>query len=206
MVDLYGILGDGAQADETEDFALPNRAVFRAVSSEYLDVNQDSLIDITGTEHIATPVVAAVGAPGLRRQLVEEWPGIAYYTVVAPSATVSASAAIGPGSLLAPQSVVSTNARIGAHALLNIGSSVSHDSVLGDFVTLSPGARVAGRCTIGDGVFIGIGAVVSNGLTVAAGTVIGAGAVVVEDIVEPGVYTGVPARRTRDQEGWLRAI
>lgn len=208
MVDSYGILGDGAQADETEDFARPAAAAFRAVSAAYLVDGRTDLVDIAiaGAQHPELPVIAAVGAPGLRRQLVDDWAGSAYRTVRAPSAVISASASIGDGTLLAPLSVVSTHATVGAHGLLNIGASVSHDSVLGKFVTLSPGARVAGRCSIGDGVFIGIGASVSNGISIAAGSVIGAGAVVVSDITAPGVYVGVPARRVRDQEGWLRAI
>lgn len=205
MVDTYGILGDGAQADETEDFARPAIAAFRAVSAEYLRAGAVD-VDVAAAEHAELPVIAAVGAPGLRRLLVEQWPGSRYRTVRAETAVVSPSATIGDGSLLAPLSVVSSHAVIGAHGLLNIGASVSHDSVLGDFVTVSPGARIAGQCRIGDGVFIGIGASISNGVSIAAGAVIGAGAVVVADIESPGVYVGVPARRVRDQEGWLRAI
>lgn len=208
MVESYGILGDGAQADETEDFARPAQALFRAVSAAYLIDGRSNLVDVAvaGREHSDLPVIAAVGAPGVRRLLVEQWAGSRYRTVRAPSAVISESASIGGGTLLAPLSVVSTNVVIGAHGLLNIASSVSHDTVLGEFVTISPGARVAGGCTIGDGVFIGIGATVSNGVSIASGSVIGAGAVVIADIESPGVYVGAPARRVRDQEGWLRAI
>lgn len=207
MTDSYGLLGSGAQADEAEDFVYPERAAFRAVSSGFLH-DRAGLIDIATSDPAFTgvPVVAAVGAPGLRRQLVAEWGGKLFRTIVAKSAWVSRSATIGSGAIISPHCVISTRVTVGQHVLLNLGCSVSHESVVGSYVTISPGAVVAGRCHIGDGVFIGAGAVVSDGVTIASGVVVGAGAVVVADIELPGVYIGVPAKRLRNQEGWLHAI
>jgi len=204
----YGVLGDGPQADETEEFARPVRAVFRAVSAQFVVPGRERLIDIATptADQLRVPVVAAVGAPGLRKSLVASWPGEMFHTVIAETTWISATATIGRGVIIAPQCVVSANAVVGDHVLLNIGSSVSHDTVIGDFVTLSPGVAIAGRCTVGAGVFIGIGAFVSDGITIAPGSVIGAGAVVVENIDLPGVYVGVPARLVRQQREWLRAI
>jgi sugar O-acyltransferase (sialic acid O-acetyltransferase NeuD family) len=208
MVNPYGILGDGPQADETEEFARPQRAEFRAVSSQYLRPGRDRLIDITSPDDAEAllPVVAAVGAPGLRRALVESWPGTRYRTVIAATAWVSETAVIGRGVTIAPQCAVSARAVIGDHVILNLGSTVSHDTRLGDFVTVSPGVTIAGNCTVGAGAFLGVGSTVSNGITIAEGTVVGAGAVVVADIPVAGVYAGVPARLMREQREWLRAI
>jgi sugar O-acyltransferase (sialic acid O-acetyltransferase NeuD family) len=207
MVNAFALLGSGNQADEAEQFAYPETAVFRAVSAEYLVEGSDSVdIATLDPDLLATPVVAAVGAPGVRRTLVESWAGSVYGSIISPEAWVSPSAWIGPGAIIAPFSAVSANVVLGRHVLLNLGSSISHGSLLGDYVTVSPGARIAGDCRIGDGVFLGIGAIISNGISIAAGTVIGAGAVLVAPIDEPGVYVGVPARRLRESEGWLRAI
>jgi sugar O-acyltransferase (sialic acid O-acetyltransferase NeuD family) len=204
----FGLLGNGGQADEAEDFARPDRVVFRAVSSEYLETGREDLVDILNVDpaYFELPVVAAVGAPGARRRMVQSWAGSRYHSIVANSASLSSSASMGVGAIVAPQSAISAGVTLGDHVLVNIGASVSHDSVVGDYVTISPGVRIAGKCHIGDGVFLGIGAVVSNGISIASGTVIAAGAVVINDIVSPGVYVGVPARRLRDQEGWLSAI
>ncbi|MBC7761025.1 MAG: acetyltransferase [Candidatus Saccharibacteria bacterium] len=208
MASVIGLLGDGHQADETEDFGRPAAILFRAVASQYLESGRENLIDIATSDEqfLGVPVISAVGAPGLRRTLVRSWSGTLYASVVADGAWISPSAKIGSGTLIAPNAVISTKATLGDHVLVNISASVSHDSVLGDFVTLSPGARVAGKCRIGDGVFLGIGAVVSDGISIASGTVVGAGAVVIGDILLPGVYVGVPAKKLRDQEGWLSAI
>jgi len=208
MVKELGLLGDGHQADEAEEFSWPSVVVFRAVSPQFLIGHRESLIDINTSQKdlLRVPVLAAVGAPALRRQLVDAWAGRDFVSVVADGGWISPTASIGVGALIAPLAVVSTKTKLGNHVIVNIGASVSHDTEIGNFVTLSPGSRVAGNCQIGDGVFIGIGAVVTDGISIASGTVVGAGAVVVDNIFLPGVYAGVPAKKLRDQEGWLSAI
>ena len=44
---------------------------------------------------------------------------------------------------------------------------------------------------------IGAGATVIEGLKITAGCMVGAGATVVDDLMEPGVYVGCPARRIK---------
>lgn len=207
MTETFGLLGGGSQADETEEYALPGAVAFRAVTSEYL-LKTDRYVDIAtaAPELLAVPVVAAVGAPGLRRRLVSLWSGVHFHTIVAPGAVVGRSARVGAGCVVAPGAVVTYNATLGNHVLVNVGATVSHATVLGDYVTVSPGANIAGDCVVGDGVFVGIGAVVSHGVRIAPGTVLGAGAVVVSDITEPGVYVGVPAQRLRDTDGWIEHL
>lgn len=201
-----GILGAGAQAREVAEFAVAARIAFRAVSAEY--ATGTDLIDITtpSPEQAATPVIAAVGPPALRRSLVEAWPGRSFETVVAPTAYVSPSAVIGPGSLIAPGAVVTAGARIGEHVIVNVGATVSHDCVLGDFTTLAPGVNLGGGCRIGPGAFLGIGSTVRDGVRVAEGVVVGAGAAVVSDLQEMGIYVGVPARIQRSTHEWMHEI
>lgn len=203
-----GLLGNGAQADEVEDYAPGVEVSFRAVSARFLSGVSSNLIDvaIASGAAISTPVTAAVGAPAIRRDLVSAWAGSTYHTVVAATAWVSDSAQIGDGCVVAPQAALSTRVRLGNHVLVNIGATVSHDSALGDYATISPGVHIAGRCSIGDGVFLGVGATVSDSISIVSGTVIGAGAVVVSNIVTQGIYVGVPARLVRETRDWLRAL
>ena len=205
----FGLLGGGSQADETEEYCAPGSVLFRAISAQYLGESaREGFIDIATVEpqFIGAPVTAAVGAPGLRRQLVSSWAGTEFHTVVADGTSIGRSVELGDGCIVAPGAVLTYRARLGRHVIVNIGASVSHTSVVGNFVTISPGARIAGDCTIGDGVFIGIGAIISHGVSIAEGTVIGAGAVVISDIEVAGVYVGVPARRIREVDGWLHKL
>lgn len=204
-MDRIGLLGAGAHADEIAEYLPEGGVAFRAVDADHLSGGSPVLVDIATTEPdlLATPVVAAVGAPGLRRTLIERWGGHVFASVVAPSAVLSPSAVVAEGSVVMAGAVISARVQLGRHVAINIGATVSHDSVLGDYATISPGVRIAGRCVIGAGVFLGIGAVVSHGVSIVDGAVVGAGAVVLSDITEPGTYVGAPARLVKRHEGWL---
>lgn len=84
---------------------------------------------------------------------------------------------------------------IGVNCLLNTGCIVEHDCVVGNHSHVAPGAVICGGVTLGEFVVIGAGAVVRDGVKLASYVTVGAGAIVVEDIVQPGVYVGAPARR-----------
>lgn len=208
MPESIGLLGGGAHADEVEEYALSHTVVFRAVGDAYVDRDDSRSLGISEAKrrHGDLPVVAAVGAPALRRELVEAWGDGPFATVVAEAAMVARTASVAEGAVVAPGAVLSTRVRIGSHALINIAATVSHDTVVGDFATISPGVHLAGRCVVGDGAFLGIGAAVIEDVVIGAGVVVGAGAAVVHDLLDPGVYAGVPAVRVRDQTGWLREL
>jgi sugar O-acyltransferase (sialic acid O-acetyltransferase NeuD family) len=87
--------------------------------------------------------------------------------------------------------------RIGDGAIINTRAVVEHESVVGAWTHVAVNATILGRAVIGRRVLVGARATILDGLNVGDDAVIGAGAVVVRDIVEPGVYAGVPARRIR---------
>lgn len=206
MSGAFGFLGSGAQAAEAADWH-GHAASFHVVDSAYADPTERVYgIDSVPRELWNVPVAAAVGAPALRRHLVEAWPGSRHFTVVSTSAVISPTAVIGAGTLVAPLSVLSTGVVVGDHCLVNIGATLSHDCILGDFVTLSPGVHIAGRCRIDSGAFLGIGVNVLPGVRVGRGAVIGAGAVLTRDALDGFVYAGVPARIVSEHRGWPTTI
>lgn len=118
-------------------------------------------------------------------------------SVAHPMASVSPFAEVGAGSFLAAQSVVAPSARVGAGVIVNHGAVVDHDCVVGDFCHIAPQAALGGAVRIGARVLLGTGTSVLPGVSVCDDVVVGAGAAVCADVREPGVYVGVPARRTR---------
>lgn len=139
--------------------------------------------------------VCAIASPE-RRAYVEQVAdlGIAFATVVHPSAVVAPSASLGSGCIVSPGVVVGAHTTIGAHAILNRGVLVGHHTQVGSCVTLSPGANVAGCVEVGDGAYIGMGATVIDRRTIGAGALVAAGAVVVRDVPGAARVQGVPAR------------
>lgn len=209
MSEKIGILGAGGQADETESYLTDSEVDFYALSEQYVDRENERQINIVSPTDYQRmlPVVAAIGAPAIRKALVEQWPGEKYATVRADMSYVDKSAEIGAGSIIAPRSVITTNVKIGEHCIVNVAATVSHDCKIGDFVTISPGAHIAGHVELGDGVFVGIGAIISNNIKIAPGVVIGAGAVVIRDVEEENsVLVGTPAKVIKHNGGWLRAV
>lgn len=116
-------------------------------------------------------------------------------TLIAPSATLGAGAAVSPGSFIAHHAHVGPMARIGIGAIVNTGAVVEHESVVGDYTHVSVNTTVAGRSRVGRLVFVGAGATVIDGIAVGDEITIGAGGVVTASISEAGTYVGVPARK-----------
>lgn len=114
--------------------------------------------------------------------------------LIDPSARVSPTAVLGPGTVVMAGAVVQADAQIGRGGIINTGASVDHDCRLGVCVHVAPGARLTGQVEVGDRTLIGAGAVVVPQIRVGADNVVGAGAVVVRDSQPGQVLVGVPAR------------
>jgi len=122
---------------------------------------------------------------------------VEWQSVIHPSAIISPSAEIGEGTVVMPGAIINARAKIGKHCIINTGAIIEHDNVIEDYVHISVGAKLGGTVHVGQSTTIGIGAVVKNNISICAGSVVGAGAVVVHDIVEEGIYIGVPAKNIK---------
>jgi sugar O-acyltransferase (sialic acid O-acetyltransferase NeuD family) len=143
----------------------------------------------------AHEVVVAVQGPQRRAMCEKLLARNASLPVIAhPAATISATAAIGAGTVISAGAVVQQDARVGRFCLLNTSCSIDHDNVVGDFVSISSGVHTAGGVTIEDDVFIGLGALIINGVTIGARATVGAGAVVLRNVAAGVTVVGNPAR------------
>ena len=125
-----------------------------------------------------------------------------FATLVHPTARVSASTSLGPGTILNVGVIIASHTQLGAHVCVNRGATIGHHTRLEDFVTISPGVNLAGSCHLGRAVYLGIGATIVDHITIGAHSVVGAGAVVTTDVPERVLVVGVPAKIVkRDIEG-----
>lgn len=142
--------------------------------------------------------IIAIGDNRARERIAGAMPGADWYTAIHPSAVISRlGVRIGEGSAIMANAVVNPCAQIGAHCIINSSAVVEHDNVTGDFSHISVGAKLAGTVSVGKRCLIGVGSCVREKVCITGGCVIGAGAAVVDDITEPGVYVGVPARKMK---------
>jgi sugar O-acyltransferase (sialic acid O-acetyltransferase NeuD family) len=156
-------------------------------------------VPVVGVQNVPhdVPMHVAIGNAAAREREVRALGAHPLHSIVHPKASVSASAQVGAGCLLAAQCVVGPNARLGESVIVNHGAVVDHDCEVGAFSHIAPLASLSGGARVGRRVLVGTGARVLPGVQVGDDIEIGAGAVVTVSLHQPGVYVGVPARRTR---------
>jgi sugar O-acyltransferase (sialic acid O-acetyltransferase NeuD family) len=134
-------------------------------------------------------------------------PGIEFPILAHPSALVSKSARIGPGTVLTTAAIVGVNAIVGEGCIVNVASAVNHDCRMDDFSSLSAGVQLGGAAVLGFRSSVGVGAITKEKVAVGRDTVIGAGAVVTGDLPDNVVAYGVPAkviRQRAEDERYMR--
>lgn len=190
------ILGAGGHARVLAETALASGA---ASSVTFLDDRTGAplaqALEPTTRDQFAAAAVA-IGHAATRLHWLEQLStaGYALPVLIHPTAWVSPSASLGPGSVVFAQAAVQAQASIGTGAILNTGCSVDHDVHLADGVHVCPGARLAGEVQVGARSWIGIGACVIQQVRIGADVTVGAGAAVVRDLPDGATAVGVPAR------------
>lgn len=139
-----------------------------------------------GTFHDKARIIASAGIPDDR-----------FAVIVHPTASVSRSARVGPGTVLLQHATVASGASIGAHVVVLPHAIVSHDVMVGDYSCLAGGAALSGHVRVGRSCYIGTTASVIGGVTIGDGALVGMGAVVLRDVLPRTVVVGNPARVIR---------
>jgi sugar O-acyltransferase (sialic acid O-acetyltransferase NeuD family) len=120
--------------------------------------------------------------------------GLAFATLVHPTARISSKSILGEGTILSAGTIVAARTRLGRHVFVNRGALIGHHTEIADYVTVQPGANIAGACRIGEATYIGMGALVLDRVAIGSHSVVGAGAVVTKDVPDNVCVVGVPAR------------
>ena len=149
---------------------------------------------VSGTDR-AVPVVVAIGDNAARERCLAlaQREGYTVPVLTHPSAVVSPTAQLEPGTVVMAGAIVQADTRIGAGGIINTGASVDHDCVLGRCVHVAPGARLTGQIEVGNLTLIGVGAVVIPRVRIGERCTVGAGAVVIHDVLDGETVVGVPA-------------
>lgn len=121
--------------------------------------------------------------------------GLDFASAIHATAYVAPTARVGRGTFVGAGAVVAPHAVLGDFTQVNRQVSIGHDSTFGRFGKTGPGAIVCGLVAVGDRCYLGAGSVVRDRVRICHDVVVGIGAAVVSDLVEPGTYVGVPARK-----------
>jgi len=108
---------------------------------------------------------------------------------------VSGSVTMGRGNLIGAGVVLATHVQLGNFNFVNRAAAIGHDTKILDFNHVGPGCTIAGNCVVGSRNRFYTRSAIANNRRIKDDITVGAGAVVVDDLLEPGIYSGLPARR-----------
>lgn len=125
----------------------------------------------------ADAVVVAIGNNAVREKLhvrVRE-AGFELLSVIHPTAFVSPTATLGPGSAVMAGAVVGTEAQLGEGVIVNCGATVDHHCRVDAFGHLGVNACMAGGSVLGHRAWMQAGSALGYGVQVDGCAVLGAG-------------------------------
>lgn len=166
-------------------------------------------LPIIGSIELATELedvqfVICAGSGAARRRIAERllgW-GIAsnrFATVVHPTAAVSSSCSVAPGSVVLAHVTMTAAVTIGEHVVLMPGVVLTHDDVVADFATLCAGVVLGGSVAVESGAYLGMNSSVRQGLRVGRDATLGMGSVLVQNLPAEQTWVGVPATRLAER-------
>ncbi len=188
------LIGGGGHAKEIMNQMSENLICF--VDDEFYDGSNPMILPLSSFNPVEYEVMVAIGNSTDRMNMLSRLPdNTKFFSFMHPTALIiSDSVSIGEGSFIGAYSILTCDIQIGKHAILNRGNQVGHDSVIGDFFSAMPSAIVSGNVSIGNAVYMGTNSSVVEKVSICSNVVIGAQGCVISDIMERGVYVGVPAK------------
>lgn len=145
-------------------------------------------------------VILGIGTPSIRKKLFEHFlkRNISFYTLIAPSALVSASSSIGEGCVICHNVFVGPAVTLGRGNLVNVGTTLGHDASIGDFNMINSHVDITGFARIGDLNLFGTHAAMLPHSKVGSRCKIAAGSVVYKRIRDDTLAAGNPAQKILD--------
>jgi len=135
------------------------------------------LLDVHPLEFDDTYAVIAVGDNEDRRKEAVRLAAFTFPALVHPSATISALASLGKGTVVMAGAVVQAEAVIGEFVILNTACTVDHGCRIGDFAHIAPGVHLCGNVEVGEGALVGVGSCATPGSKIKPWSVVKAGSV-----------------------------
>jgi sugar O-acyltransferase (sialic acid O-acetyltransferase NeuD family) len=145
-------------------------------------------------------IIVAIADPQKREKIVNRLPKFTqFFTFIHPTAIISQNfdVVVGEGSFIGANSIITTNVTIGDHAILNRANHIGHDCTIGNYLSMMPGSIISGNVNIGNNVYLGTNASVKEKLSINDNITIGLNSGVVKNIIDKGVYAGIPAKKIK---------
>lgn len=120
-----------------------------------------------------------------------------FLNIIHKSVVICSSVQIGDGNLILPGCVFDDGVNIGNNNVFNTGVIIAHDTSVSSHSFYGPGVNLAGFVVLGECCFFGINSTIIDNITICDDVQTGGGAVITKNIMESGLYLGVPATKYR---------
>lgn len=133
-----------------------------------------------------------------RKNLYNQFiPLINFPNIIHKSCYIDNSTLTGNGNVILPGCIIDRGSVIGNNIFFNLGCIISHDNTINDHTFFGPGVKTSGFVRIGSCCFFGTGTNMIDNITIGAYIKTGAGTLITKDLNEPGIYKGIPGRKTK---------
>ena len=102
---------------------------------------------------------------------------------------------LGNGNIICAGNIFTTDIEIGSFNIFNLSCTLGHDAKIHSYNVFNPTVNLSGGINIGCCNLIGTGAQVLQYVSIESDIMIGAGAVTTKNLIEPGTYVGMPAKK-----------
>lgn len=136
-----------------------------------------------------------IGDGIIRKKIKEKFYKHNFCNLISNDAVVSKKSLIETGVFIAPKAIININSHISEQSIINTNAVVEHDCKIGAFSHIGPNSVLCGGVTLKEHVFIGANSCVNPGIQICDNVLIGSGCVVTNNINEPGIYIGIPAKK-----------
>lgn len=147
---------------------------------------------------IVGDVFVAIGNSKIRRMIMEREINRSFPVLIHPSAVISEDVVINKGTVIMAGVVINPSTVIGKGCIINTASSIDHDCMIHDYCHIAVGSHLCGTVVVDNNTWIGAGSTISNNVIICNDCIIGAGSVVLHDIVQSGIYMGVPVHKKQE--------
>jgi len=97
-----------------------------------------------------------------------------------------------------------TSTIIGEGSKVCVKCNVGHNCIIGKRTFLAPGVLLGGGTEVGDNCYLWQGVITRSNVKIGDKVIVGAGSVVLNDLLEPGIYFGTPAKYIKPYNESLR--
>lgn len=193
------IIGCGGHARSVSDVLLANDPRVQIVFVDENAHDGEKIFDFKVVKNIKIKDAfhVAVGDNEKRRVMIDKIISGTLSAIISKNAYIGKGCAICEGAFVAHKVFLGPMSRIGCGSIINTASVIEHETKIGRYCHIAPGSIICGRCNIEDEVFIGAGSTVIDKINICSNVIIGANSAVIEDIITPGTYVGLPAKKVK---------